>query len=542
MNDADFKRYLFDLHDARQNGRSPDTVRKPRAVGEGNTREKATTSDANPVASVATAPLSKPEVRRVPAADERFRKVGETDSGKDATARNLGPKSQESPRPKADPVKTAESAAVLPPSSPEIAYVSAPNTGKNSSDQQTARKSGLGRLWTLVKWIVLAGVILIAAFISLGIYLEHRDVGGRGGDNSSTGTPDSSADTTNGPTDAADSSTRGTGALTPSVQASVQSTEADASAPSENQSSNPLASPIQLPAAPAPLVLTASSPSPNETESPATISIRNRLVQPQTSYGCGDLAAVYCEATLVRQATHLAYEDSVKCDQSPTGSAACPADGDMFIARRVKELEVRALTARKASLERYLMNPEKENFNTDGNTRLLAEPCKQQAVRNGLRGQDFVEYVNETCVPQAREAFLKPQRDLLAQVTTRLAALASDTPSAVQTRPTSPSDLDAAATRELSAVGPPELRCGWIENNLPLSLTLRDRIGTWSIVSSGASAAPDGFDKMPPTSSGNSCGCLTVQTNSQTMQVLKIFNGKLKPLSACMQDKYLRQG
>jgi hypothetical protein len=542
MNDADFKRYLFDLHDARQNGRSPDAVRQPRAVGEGDARGKTSTSDSDPVASAATKPLSKPEMHRVPAGDERVPSAGEKDAGKSATARELGPKSQEARRPNADPVKTTESAAVSPSSSTEKTYIFAPSTGKNSSDQQATQKSGLGRLWTLIKWIVLAGVILVAAFIALGFYLEHGDVGGRDGANSSPGTRDSSADTINGPTGTADSSTPGTGSVTPSVQTLVQSTEADASAPSEDQSSNPIASPTQRPAAQAPVLSTASSPSPNQAESPATIFIRDRLVQPQTSYGCGDLAAVYCEATLARQATHLAYEDSVKCDQSPSGSAACPADGDIFIARRVKELEVRALTAKKASLERYLMNPEKENFNTDGNTRLLAEPCKQQAVRNGLRGQDYTLYVNETCLPQARDAFLKPQRDLLAQVTARLAALASDTQSTVQTLPTSPSALNAGATAELGAVGSPELRCGWIENNLPSSLTLRDRTGTWSIVNSNASAAPDGFDRMPPTSSGSSCGCLTVQTNSQTMQVSRIFNGKLKPLSACMQDKSLRQG
>jgi hypothetical protein len=53
---------------------------------------------------------------------------------------------------------------------------------------------------------------------------------------------------------------------------------------------------------------------------------------------------------------------------------------------------------------------------------------------------------------------------------------------------------------------------------MPSSLTLRARDRTWQIVGaskSGAIANPDGFDQMPLTSKGDSCGCLTVETNKQ---------------------------
>lgn len=91
------------------------------------------------------------------------------------------------------------------------------------------------------------------------------------------------------------------------------------------------------------------------------------------------------------------------------------------------------------------------------------------------------------------------------------------------------------------ADGPATHRCGWIENDMPSSLALRDRDGTWQIAGGSASGTPAGFDQMPPTNKGDSCGCLTVETNRQAMQVVKILGGSLKPLSACQSDKSLRK-
>jgi len=93
---------------------------------------------------------------------------------------------------------------------------------------------------------------------------------------------------------------------------------------------------------------------------------------------------------------------------------------------------------------------------------------------------------------------------------------------------------------KLSADGPAARRCGWVENDMPSSLTLKDRDGTWNIVGGQVSGEPAGFDQMPPTDKGDSCGCLTVQTNRQSMQIVKIGGGELKPVAACQQDKNLK--
>jgi antitoxin component YwqK of YwqJK toxin-antitoxin module len=93
---------------------------------------------------------------------------------------------------------------------------------------------------------------------------------------------------------------------------------------------------------------------------------------------------------------------------------------------------------------------------------------------------------------------------------------------------------------KLSADGPAAKRCGWVENDMPSSLTLKDRDGTWNIVGGQVSGEPAGFDQMPPTDKGDSCGCLTVQTNHQAMQIVKIGGGELKPVAACQQDKSLK--
>jgi len=85
-----------------------------------------------------------------------------------------------------------------------------------------------------------------------------------------------------------------------------------------------------------------------------------------------------------------------------------------------------------------------------------------------------------------------------------------------------------------------QLRCGWIENDMPSSLTLSDREGTWTIVSIDKQA--DGFDDhMPDTNKGDSCGCLSVETDKASMLIIKVLAGKLKPVAACRRDKSLKQ-
>ncbi|MFC0577422.1 DUF4087 domain-containing protein [Paraburkholderia solisilvae] len=84
-----------------------------------------------------------------------------------------------------------------------------------------------------------------------------------------------------------------------------------------------------------------------------------------------------------------------------------------------------------------------------------------------------------------------------------------------------------------------QTRCGWIENDMPSSLTLSDRDGTWTIASIDQQA--DGFAHMPDTRKGDACGCLSVETDQATMHITKVLGGRLKPVSACRRDKNLKQ-
>jgi len=95
----------------------------------------------------------------------------------------------------------------------------------------------------------------------------------------------------------------------------------------------------------------------------------------------------------------------------------------------------------------------------------------------------------------------------------------------------------AASVNQVVSDGPAAKRFGWIENDMPSSLTLRDRDGTWSISSVNSQA--DGLAQMPETNKGNACGCLTVETNRHSMRVIKVLDGKILPVETCQSDKSL---
>jgi hypothetical protein len=84
-----------------------------------------------------------------------------------------------------------------------------------------------------------------------------------------------------------------------------------------------------------------------------------------------------------------------------------------------------------------------------------------------------------------------------------------------------------------------EMRCGWIENTMPSSLTLTDRHGSWDLVTSDWQT--EGFDhNMPSTNRGDSCGCLNVETDKNSKRITKVLSGKLLPTSTCQRDKSLK--
>ena len=108
--------------------------------------------------------------------------------------------------------------------------------------------------------------------------------------------------------------------------------------------------------------------------------------------------------------------------------------------------------------------------------------------------------------------------------------------------PVPQADSGAVDIRSLASDAPAAMRCGWIENSLPGGdLTLRDRDGTWAIRGGAVDGDPEGFDtKMPATDKGDSCGCLTVQTNRQHMQIIAILGGRIIPVARCQADRSLR--
>lgn len=83
-----------------------------------------------------------------------------------------------------------------------------------------------------------------------------------------------------------------------------------------------------------------------------------------------------------------------------------------------------------------------------------------------------------------------------------------------------------------------ENRCGWISNTMPSDLTLSDRDGQWKIATFTWNA--DGFEKMPDTDKGDTCGCVTGTTNKETHQFTRVTGGKLLPSKVCNADKSLK--
>jgi len=104
-----------------------------------------------------------------------------------------------------------------------------------------------------------------------------------------------------------------------------------------------------------------------------------------------------------------------------------------------------------------------------------------------------------------------------------------------------PAASEASEGNRTTSDGQAAKRCGWIENSLPGGdLTLQDRDGTWSIIGGESSGTPDGFDRMPATNKGSSCGCLTVEINRQAMRIVKVLGGKLIPDATCRRDTTLK--
>ncbi|WP_186156706.1 DUF4087 domain-containing protein [Burkholderia gladioli] len=126
---------------------------------------------------------------------------------------------------------------------------------------------------------------------------------------------------------------------------------------------------------------------------------------------------------------------------------------------------------------------------------------------------------------KAASAYLNSRHDDRANslVTTMPASSPASTPA-----PSSSPTTNGSQPAQSKA----EKRCGWIENNLPGGdLTLRDREGTWAI--STAAGVATGFEQMPATSKGDTCGCLSVATDRASKKITQVFGGKVIANSIC---------
>ena len=96
----------------------------------------------------------------------------------------------------------------------------------------------------------------------------------------------------------------------------------------------------------------------------------------------------------------------------------------------------------------------------------------------------------------------------------------------------------------------PETICGWFDNPTPQNASLWDKDGEWTVGVQGGFQAegdwPGPFDSKHWVSSGNAdygfgCACLKADLDRDQQMVLTILSAKVKPLSACREDKALRQ-
>lgn len=113
------------------------------------------------------------------------------------------------------------------------------------------------------------------------------------------------------------------------------------------------------------------------------------------------------------------------------------------------------------------------------------------------------------------------------------AASAASTPPAAAPSQSASQPNNIAAAASTANDGASVKRCGWIENDMPSSLKLKDRDGTWDLTNA------EGMDNAPLTEKGESCGCLTVVSDKTSIRILKIRGGKLSPVSTCQSDRSL---
>lgn len=93
-----------------------------------------------------------------------------------------------------------------------------------------------------------------------------------------------------------------------------------------------------------------------------------------------------------------------------------------------------------------------------------------------------------------------------------------------------------------------ENRCGWFSNPTPANAWLEDKDGEWIIAVQGGYQAEGDWaefsDAQWVKTNGNygyGCTCMQVKVDRKNMRILEIASATAKPLSACRNDKALKE-
>jgi hypothetical protein len=93
-----------------------------------------------------------------------------------------------------------------------------------------------------------------------------------------------------------------------------------------------------------------------------------------------------------------------------------------------------------------------------------------------------------------------------------------------------------------------ETRCGWFSNPTPANASLYDRDAEWIISVQGGHQADGDWPDFGPKQwvetnvhHGYGCACLQLQVNKSTHEVIAIESSKVRPLSACRNDRKLKR-
>lgn len=142
------------------------------------------------------------------------------------------------------------------------------------------------------------------------------------------------------------------------------------------------------------------------------------------------------------------------------------------------------------------------------------------------------------------------QSNLVSNETTKIENTKVENTNKVEAK--NPFKDDQAKSAENKSVSTPangiEKRCGWLANPTPANFWLNDAEGEWTISVQGGYQA-EGTDYLPDFGNewvktngnyGYGCMCMDAKVDKKEMRVTEIKKASVRPLSACRNDKNLK--